>query len=50
MTLDQLALRDHVTNLKHIITAIVPMTARLVRMVTYLEGLLPIKPHEPLLV
>ena len=33
----------------HISTTAVPMTTKLGRMVTYLEGLLPIKSHDPLI-
>ena len=42
-------LRNHVTNWKHISTAAVSMATKLGRMVTYLEGLLPIKLHDPLI-
>ena len=35
--------------LKHISTTTVPMTTKLDRMVAYLDGLLPIKSHDPLL-
>lgn len=38
------------TNLKHYTsTTLVPMTTKLCSMVTYLEGLLPLKPHDPLI-
>ena len=35
--------------LKYISTTTVPMTTKLDRMVAYLDGLLPIKSHDPLL-
>ena len=43
-------LQDHMTNENHYIsTARVPMTTKLVRMVNYLDGLLPLKSHHPLI-
>ena len=40
--------RDHVTNQNYNISAnIAPIATRLVRMVTYLEGLIVIKSHDP---
>ena len=44
-----LLLQDHVTNLKHISTTKVSFATKLGRMVTYLDWLLPIKPHDPLI-
>ena len=47
---DQVALRYHVTNWNHYVFTIrVPMAKKLSRMVTYLNGLLPIKPHGSLI-
>ena len=42
--------QDHVTNGKHRpSTTRVPMATKLGRMITYLDGLLPIKSHDPLI-
>ena len=42
--------QDHVTNLKQIISFIrAPLATKLGRMVTYIDGLLPIKSHELLI-
>ena len=41
--------QDHVTNDKHISTTRVPMATKLGRMLAYLDGLLPIKSHDPLI-
>ena len=41
--------QDHVTNENHISTTRVPMATKLFRMVTYLDWLLPLKLHDPLI-
>ena len=40
---------DYVTNLKRTSTTRVPLATKLGRMVTYLDGLLPIKSHDPMI-
>ena len=47
--IDHVVLRDHVTNLKHIFTATAPVATKLGRMVTYVDGLLLMKLHDPLI-
>ena len=42
--------QDHVIYKNHISTYTVPMTTKLGKMITYLQGLLPIKSHEALIV
>ena len=41
--------QNHVTNENHISTTRVPMATKLCRMVTYLDWLLPLKLHDPLI-
>ena len=41
--------QNHVTNENHISTTRVPMATKLRRMVTYLDWLLPLKLHDPLI-
>ena len=50
LTLRSSQLKSHNTNEKHhISTSRVPMTTKLGRMVTCVEGLLPMKSHDPLI-
>ena len=42
--------QDYITNQNHYISNTEPMAARLGRMVTYFDGLLPIKSNNPLIV
>ena len=47
---DHVVLQDHVTNKNHCISITrVPMATKLGRMMTSLDGLLPIMPHDPLI-
>ena len=41
--------QNHVTNENHISTTRVPMATKLCKMVTYLDWLLPLKLHDPLI-
>ena len=49
-TFDHLVLRDHLTNWNHYISSnTMPMISKLCRVVTYHEGLAPIKSHDRLI-